>query len=60
MGVLHQRSSLAFHGAIYDLGPCMNNHYETCLCHLRYTSAFVVHLLLLCGIAAVLLFPLSF
>lgn len=58
--VLHLRISLAFQGAIYDLRWCMKNHYETFLCHLRYTSAFVGHLLLLSGIATVLFLPLSF
>lgn len=48
------------HGAIYDLRQCMKNHCETFLCHLRYTSAFIGHLLLLSGIAAVLFLPVSF
>lgn len=55
MNVLHQRSCVAFHGAILNLMQCMKKS----LCHLRYISAFVGHLLLF-GIGAVLLFPLSF
>lgn len=59
MHVLQQRSCVAFHGAIFNLMQCIKNHYKTFLRHLRYSSAFVGHLLLF-GIGAVLLLPLSF
>lgn len=59
MPVLHQTSCVAFHGAIFNSMKCIKNHYKTFLCHLRYTSAFVGHLLLF-GIGAVVLLPPSF